>query len=173
MNIPHELKIKPSGSELDDVLLLVARTGIGNPPVSGGRGKTESIAMDKANEVMLQMAQKLAVIATATWKMQNRLIDAETDSPRETFEAADGRKLARDVQTLLTALSEMGITIRDRTGQSFDYGMPEKVVDAKPQPGITKERVVETLRPTITWATQAWKDTMIQKGEVIIQTPQE
>ena len=66
----------------------------------------------------------------------------------------------------------MGLTIRDRTGQSFDYGMPEKVIDAKPQPGITKERVFETLRPTVTWTTNFWKEAMIQKGEVIIQTPE-
>lgn len=173
MNIPHELKLKPPGYELDKVLQLIARPDTGNPPASGGHGKSELAAMEKANEVLLQMAQKLAAIATATWKMQKRLIDPDTDSPRETFEAADGRKLARDVQTLLTALTEMGITIRDRTGQSFDYGMPEKVVDAKPQPGISRERVAETLRPTISWSTQAWKDTVIQKGEVIIQTPQE
>lgn len=50
--------------------------------------------------------------------------------------------------------------------------MPEKVVDAKSQPGITKERVAETLRPTVTWTTEFWKNTMIQKGEVIINTPE-
>ena len=103
--------------------------------------------------------------------MQKRVMDSATSEIRDTFDESDGRKLGRDIQSLLALLADMGITIRDRTGQSFDYGMPEKVIDAKPQPGITKERVAETLRPTVTWTTHFFKEAMIQKGEVIIQTP--
>ena len=56
--------------------------------------------------------------------------------------------------------------IKDHTGEIFDYGLPLNVVTTQPSPGITKERVLETLKPTIYWQEQ-----MIQMGEVVIATP--
>ena len=41
--------------------------------------------------------------------------------------------------------------VKDRTGEAFDYGLPEKVVTAQPQPGLTREIIIETIRPTIYW----------------------
>jgi len=49
---------------------------------------------------------------------------------------------------------------------AFDYGLPLKVVTTQPTPGITKESVIETIKPTIYWQKQ-----IIQMGEVVIATP--
>lgn len=60
----------------------------------------------------------------------------------------------------------MGLEVKDHTGDAFDYGLPLKVVTTQPTPGITREMVVETIKPTIYWERQ-----IIQAGEVVIATP--
>jgi len=112
-------------------------------------------------------AKKLASIATTIWRMSKR-ISEKSDSTQE--ENPVLAKINHDTQSLREDLESMGVTIWDKTGQLFDYGMPEKVIDVKQQIGISKERVLETLRPTITWKSGE-KTTILQVGEVIIQTP--
>lgn len=172
MKIPHELGIKRPSTGFDEVLKLIDEIALGKAAAVPRRDKDGVVALEKANAILSGVAQQLATVATTAWKMQKRMIDTQSGDTREALDEGDTRRLARDVQTLQNTLMDMGITIRDKTGQSFDYGMPEKVVDAKPMKGITKERVAETLRPTVTWSTELWKDTMIQKGEVIIHTPE-
>jgi hypothetical protein len=172
MKIPHELGLKRPATEFDEVLKLIDGISLANAAAASRRDKDGEIALEKANAILSSLAQQLAAVATIGWKMSKRITDPQSGEIRESFDETDGRKLSRDVQSLLTTLSEMGVTIRDRAGQAFDYGMPEKVVDAKPMKGITKERVAETLRPTVIWTTEFWKETMIQKGEVIIHTPE-
>lgn len=172
MKIPHELGLKRPSTGFDEVLKLIDEIALANASVAHKRDKDGALALEQANSILSGLAHQLAAVATTAWKMQKRMIDPESGEVRETFNEGDSRRLTRDVQTLQTILSEMGITIRDKTGQSFDYGMPEKVVDAKAMKGITKERIAETLRPTVTWTTEFWKETMIQKGEVLIHTPE-
>ena len=45
----------------------------------------------------------------------------------------------------------MGLEIKDHTGDAFDYGLPLKVVTSQPTLGLTKESVLETIKPTIYW----------------------
>jgi len=172
MKIPPELGLNRPTTEFDEVLKLISQTSVANTSSADTRDTDGARSTEQANKILAGLAQQLAVLATIGWKMQKRVMDSATSEIRDTFDESDGRKLGRDIQSLLALLADMGITIRDRTGQSFDYGMPEKVIDAKPQPGITKERVSETLRPTVTWTTHFFKEAMIQKGEVIIQTPE-
>jgi hypothetical protein len=172
MKIPPELGLPRNAVVLGDIQQLVRLINEENAKKPRKEEAGTAPLLDKANEILLKQAKHLATVATTAWKMQKRVLDPESQEARGSLSDSDARKLARDVQSLLTTLSEMGLTIRDRTGEPFDYGMPEKVVDAKAQPGITKERVAETLRPTITWSSDFWKDTMIQKGEVVIHTPE-
>lgn len=173
MKIPHEIGLQGQAAEFEEILTIVRSIASTNNHPKDRQAKEEATAAtERAHKILANIAQQLAAIATISWKMEKRLFDSDSGEVNDTFDAADGRKLARDAQALMSSLSDMGITVRDRTGQSFDYGMPEKVVDAKPQPGIAKERVAETLRPSVTWTTEFWKDTMIQKGEVIIHTPE-
>jgi hypothetical protein len=44
--------------------------------------------------------------------------------------------------------------------------LPLKVVTSQPAPGIARETVIETIKPTIYWQQQ-----IIQTGEVVIATP--
>jgi hypothetical protein len=76
------------------------------------------------------------------------------------------KRAYRHVEGILESLHEMGIELKDHTGDSFDYGMPLKVVTTEPTQGITKERVTETIKPTV-----FWQKKIIQMGEVVIATP--
>jgi len=172
MKIPPELGLPRNAIVLGDLQQLTQFIKDNSAKKPRKQKEIETPVLDKANEILLALAQHLAALATTAWKMERRLFDPDSQEVREGFSQGDARKLARDIRSLLSTLSDMGITIRDRTGEPFDYGMAEKVVDAQAQPGLTKERVAETLRPTITWSSDFWKDTMIQKGEVTIHTPE-
>jgi hypothetical protein len=104
----------------------------------------------------------LASIATHAWKAKLRLKDAGS--------VEDGGILSRvngDIGRIWKLLVDgLGLEIKDHTGDVYDYGMPLRVVTSQPTAGITKERVTETLKPTI-----YWRNKIIQMGEVVIATP--
>jgi hypothetical protein len=106
-------------------------------------------------------------IATAVWRIRSRVEDS-TGETKEDISKDDLKKMKRYLDTIFHSLSGVGIEIRDRTGEAFDYGLPEKVVTAQSQSGISKEQILETLRPTIYWSNQ-----IVQQGEVVIATPKD
>jgi len=103
----------------------------------------------------------LVGIATQAWKLKVRMLDPATQEARE-----EHRKLYRHVESILDSLNEIGLQLRDRTNEAFDYGLPEKVIGTQPTPGITKERVIETIKPSI-----YWEQHLLQVGEVVVATP--
>jgi len=109
----------------------------------------------------------MTTIATNVWRIRSKVIGLD-GSVADDISKEDLRKVARYIDTMFESLGSIGIEIKDRTGEHFDYGMPEKVVMTLPQPGINKERIVETLRPTIYWRSQ-----IAQLGEVVIASPTE
>jgi hypothetical protein len=78
----------------------------------------------------------------------------------------DMKRVYRHIEAMFESFQEMGLEIKDHTGEIFDYGLPLKVVTTQPTKGIAQERVIETLKPTIYWQKQ-----IIQMGEVVIATP--
>lgn len=110
--------------------------------------------------------KNLSGLATNAWKMKARVIDPLTKEPREEIKKEDIKKMARHVEAMFEALTALNVEVRDRTGETFDYGLPDKIVASNPQAGLTKELIVETIRPTIYWMNQ-----IAQTGEVVIATP--
>jgi hypothetical protein len=111
-------------------------------------------------------AKATIAVATNVWRLRARLIDRHSGEIREDVSREDVKKMTRYIEAIYEAFSEIGVEIKDRTGETFDYGLPEKVVTTQPQEGLSRERIIETLRPTI-----YWKDKLAQQGEVIIATP--
>lgn len=104
----------------------------------------------------------LATIATNAWKAKSRLKDVESDEGGGVLKRING-----DIERIWNVLVEdLGLEIKDHTGKDFDYGMALKVVTTQPTAGINKERVIETIKPTI-----YWKNKIIQIGEVVVATP--
>jgi hypothetical protein len=108
-----------------------------------------------------KMIKAIADLATNAWKAKAKMVDSASGEARD-----DMKRVYRHIEGMFESFQEMGLEIKDHTGEIFDYGLPLKVVTTQPTPGITKERVIETLKPTIYWQEQ-----IIQLGEVVIATP--
>jgi molecular chaperone GrpE (heat shock protein) len=110
-------------------------------------------------------AKEILAVVTNIWRIKSRLVDPQSKKNKEEFGKDDVKKIFRYLESINDSLTQLGIEVIDRTGETFDYGLPEKVVTAIPQEGISKELVLETLRPTIKWQNH------IFPGEVEIATP--
>jgi hypothetical protein len=110
-----------------------------------------------------QLVSLLVEVATNAWKGQLRL----AKWPGEEL-PAERRRLERNFESILSSLEGFGVRVKDHTGEAYDYGQALKVVASQPQDGIAREVVTETIRPTV-----YWREHIIQRGEVVIATPQE
>ncbi len=129
-------------------------------------GTTKESVLTTREVVPSAYVKAMVTIATTVWRLKSRIFDPATGEPRDEIPKEDIRKLARYVDSLFDTFSSIGLDIKDRTGESFDYGLIEKVISSVPQQGLKIEMIIETVRPTI-----RWNETTIQEGEVIIATP--
>jgi len=103
----------------------------------------------------------LAAMVTHAWRARAKMLDGATAEPREEM-----RRVYRHIESLFGVFEEMGLQLKEHTGDSFDYGSSLTVIATQPTAGLARERVTETLKPTI-----YWNGTIIQTGEVVIATP--
>jgi hypothetical protein len=103
----------------------------------------------------------LAKVATGVWRLRQRFLEPGSDRPREEL-----RRPYRDVEALWDTLTEAGLEILDHTGKPYEPGESLKVIAFQPAPGLDRERVVETVKPTV-YLGGEW----LQMGEVIVGTP--
>ncbi len=102
-------------------------------------------------------------IAIHAWRMQRRMTDRVSKEVRDEHKA-----MHRSVAGILETLTGMGFSLRDREGEFYDYGLPEKVVAAEKRAGISREMVAETIRPSILFG-----DQLVKPGEIVIAVPEE
>jgi hypothetical protein len=105
---------------------------------------------------------QIAAIATHVWRAKNKLIDPESGQPRE-----ETKRTYRHIESTLDALAQMGVVIRDQLNEPYDPGLPVNVLTFQPMPGLSRDTIVEVLRPTI-----IWRERVLQVGEVIVGTPE-
>ena len=103
----------------------------------------------------------LAALATNIWRAQSRMIDPKTGEPRE-----ETRRLYRHIEGALESFTAMGVRLSDWLGQPYDSGLPVKVISFQPFPDVTRDTVIEAVRPTV-----FWQDRLLQVGEVIVGIP--
>lgn len=103
----------------------------------------------------------LVSIATNAWRAKIKMLDVTTGEVREEMKRVD-----RHIEAIFRSLAEVGVVIRDHTGEAYDEGQPMKVVANKPTPGLERKRVSETLLPSI-----FWNNRLVQNGEIEIATP--
>lgn len=128
----------------------------------GAEMVTKSADNSRIADAMPENFKKdLAIIATSAWKARCRIIDPASGEVREEM-----KRLSGDIERIQRCLGDLGITVEDHTNKPFDYGLPWQVVATKPMPGLARETVTETLKPTVRWNEQ-----IIQHAEVEIGTP--
>lgn len=104
----------------------------------------------------------LTNIATNAWRARNKMVDSDNGETKEEM-----KRVYRHIEAQFDSLNQIGVEVRDFRGRPYDAGMALKVISFEPQPGLSKDEVVETIKPTVTWNGQ-----LLQMGEVIVGTPQ-
>ncbi|MBS1819344.1 MAG: hypothetical protein JSU08_15525 [Acidobacteria bacterium] len=104
----------------------------------------------------------LAEVGTGLWRLRQKMLQPGTDRPLEEM-----RRVYRHLESTWDALTEAGVQIQDHTDEPFHFGRSIKVISYQPTMGITREKVLETIRPTV-----YFRGTPIQMGEVIVGIPE-
>lgn len=121
----------------------------------------------QVNDPDLQACMKaLIAIANQSWRIGSAIIDAETNEPKSALSPQEIKKLSKALETICEATQGLGLRVIDRCNADFHPGLPDQVVTEEPREGISKERVIRTIRPTI-----MWHQTMVQRGEIDIAVP--
>ncbi|QIF00982.1 hypothetical protein [Roseimicrobium sp. ORNL1] len=113
-----------------------------------------------------EMMKSWIHITNQIWRLGTVVLDSDSGEAKTEFSSQDIRKVANSLHTIQETIGSLGIRVIDRRNQEFDAGLPEQVVTEEAQEGITKERVIRTIRPTI-----MWHQTMVQRGEIDIAVP--
>jgi hypothetical protein len=156
MKQPDEFKIPPAefpdGNKIIEKLLRVQKATLAE--CKGGDDEVR-------HAVPPIVIKAMADIATNVWKAKTKMLDSGSGEVREGM-----KRVYRHIDGVLESFQEIGLEVKDHTGDAFDYGLPLKVITTQPTQGITRESVIETVKPTIYWHKQ-----IIQMGEVVIATP--
>ena len=104
----------------------------------------------------------LADIGTGLWRMRRSMIKPGTSQPPEEM-----RRVYRHLESTWDVLTKTGVEIVDHTNTPYVPGMSLTVITFELTPGIRREMVTETVKPTI-----YFKGQPIQIGEVIVGTPE-
>lgn len=80
--------------------------------------------------------------------------------------AADLRQVCRQVQASRQALADDGLEIQEHDGMPFDSGQSLEALVIQDEPGLDRETVLETVRPSV-----YFRGERIQMGQVIVGRP--
>lgn len=113
-------------------------------------------------ELSENIIRRACEVATNAWRAKAKMLDPETKEPREEMV-----RVFRHIENILEGINLMGLRLWDPIDELYDSGMALKVVAFQPTAGMQKERVLETVRPSV-----YWNDKLIQMGEVVVGTPE-
>jgi hypothetical protein len=158
MNIPSILEIKvtsfPSAESLAGCIVGTASPAV--PP--------ETSALN--SDTKLELSKALIAIAGQSWRLKTAITDPETGDTKNELSSQELRKVANALEAISQTLQELGIRVIDRCNEDFHPGLPDQVITEEPREGISKERIIRTIRPTI-----IWHQMMVQRGEIDIAVP--
>jgi hypothetical protein len=106
--------------------------------------------------------QDIIYLVNSLWRAKKKLLDILNKSG----ENKEAKKVLRNVESAIDSAENMGIKIVDYIGQQYAPGMAVNVISSQPNNAIDKDRVCETLKPTI-----YFRDSFVQSGDVIIEGP--
>ena len=141
----------PRWLDLSETITLEDIAGLMQSP---GQSK-ETAAPDEK-----ELQNLAAEMGTTYWRLQRRII-VQGEIPQEM------KRVARDLDSMGDILRQAGIEIKDHTGEKYDGHMALRVIAFQPTPGINREIITETIKPTI-----YRNETMVQIGEVIVAVPE-
>ncbi len=101
-----------------------------------------------------------ADLANGWLRVWNLTRQPGTGQPKEEM-----RRVVPHLESLRDTLESLGLEIIDHTGKEIPDGLDLEVIGYQVRPGLKRDRVVDTVRPTV-----YFRDQMIQKGRVLAET---
>jgi hypothetical protein len=155
---PPELRIAeqkaPDG--LDEVVEALRGLAAGVRPPGRGDGDDRGDRGERFDPATV------AAVATGLWRARRRLVDPATGRPHP-----EARLTFRHVRSSWDALTEAGVLIQDHDGEAFESGQLLEVIAFQPTPGLSRETVTETIRPSV-----YLRGRCLQIGQVMVGIPE-
>ena len=132
-------------------------------PAEGEEVRSIEVAEPVGGNQTVELTKLLADVATGLWRLRLKMLPDGARQPSE-----ENRRSYKQLESILDVLAQAGVQIRDHTGEAVPRGgiYTLRALAYEPTAGLAREQVIETLKPTI-----AFKDRVIQTGEVIVGTP--
>ncbi|MDT3438452.1 MULTISPECIES: hypothetical protein [unclassified Pseudofrankia] len=150
---PREFRIPPP--RWPSALAALSDT-LARPAVSPGRDAAPAAAPD----VAALEPRDIARVATELWRLRRQL------TPAGAPVAPEARRALRRLDAVGDVLAAAGVEVQDHDGAPYDSGQNLMVLAFEQTDGLTDERVVQTLRPSVYLGGR-----LAQAGEVIVGTP--
>lgn len=116
---------------------------------------------EKASPETKVLLSLIAEFATGLWRIKRK-----TDGMDEL--KGPMQPVRRHIESTIDTLTSAKVEIQNHTGEKYITGMALKVIAFQPASSVQVERIAETIKPSI-----FYKDKLIQRGEVIVETPEE
>ena len=156
--IPSELRLLPS---VDASGLRAIEEKVNMMQGELARLRVNAQSPQKIEVVPPQVTVTLISVATNVWRARNKMLDTSTGEPKDEM-----RRVYRHIEGIFNAFDELGLKTIDPTGQAYDSGMALIAISFEETPGLSREEITETMKPSVTW-----QGRLLQKGEVIVGTP--
>ena len=132
--------------------------------VCSGSPESSSEVQASDSGLTLNQQERLVVeLATELWRLRNKVTKEGSDEPRDEF-----RRLFRHVTSAWDTLADSQVEVHTHTGQIFRSGLAVEVLAFQPTEGISRETIIETVRPSV-----YFHGRHVQHGQVIVGTPPE
>ncbi len=122
----------------------------------------EQLEAGRDSEEDKRERRMLADVCTGLWRLRQRMLQPGGERPSDEM-----RKAYRHLEAVLDALRQGGVEVRDHVGEPYNEGSGLDVAAFERRPGLRCEKVVEAIKPTITW-----NGHLLQVGQVIVGTPE-
>lgn len=114
-------------------------------------------------KLMAFVVTLLTDLGTGLWRLRQKMVQPGTAEPLDEM-----RRAFRHLESTWNVLIQAGVEIQDHTGEDVPEGgvYALRAIAYEPTPGLSREQVIETIKPSIYFNKQ-----LIQMGEVVIGTP--
>jgi hypothetical protein len=116
----------------------------------------------KEEKIPLELLNILADVGTGMWRIRRKLIPAGESKPPDEL-----KTIYRPFESTWNKLLQAGLEIKSHDGDIISDGEALQIIAFQPSSEVTRDTVIETLRPTI-----YYKGRMVQMGEVIVGKPE-
>ena len=118
-------------------------------------------ALQQYEQILQRQMGMLADVCTGLWRIKQNFSQIPMEEMPDKV-----RRSNRHLDAIMDTLNQGGISIKDHLHEAYDPGMFLNVAAFEPTDGISRDTIIETIKPSV-----YWEDRCIQSGEVIVGSP--